>query len=1063
MSDDINTVRYSHPTIISSLQHSLLFAFLILSFLFVGCAGSLHSQVNRLHDQGRYQEALPLAQKSVELSEKIWGVESITYAHELGNLARVYGQLGLELFALPLELTALKIKERIYGPDHPKITTRLHNLSQTYQHLDDHENALYFARRAFKISEKSFGHNHEKFQDSLIRVASIYLDMGKFKKSLSCYEEALKICNKIYGEKHIKIAWVLHQIAWINLQLGNYSIGQKLAKQALDMKIDVLRADHPQMALGYYLLGHAFCVAGDYVSAIRFHKKELALKQKSFGINSPHVASSMNNLAMAYEAIGDYNTALSLFLKSINIAEKILGPYHSSVSRYLNNIGCLYLRMHKYSDAVHAFQRSLDIKNKIHAARVFVTAITMKNLGIAHRRSGNYDKALELGNDSLEIITQTAGDKNPIFASCLDLIATAYKGKGKYDDALTFARKSLLIKEKALNPNHSNICTSLSVLGDIYAAKGDHHESFRQLLRGARILNRNAKSILPAVSSAQRIAYLRKEQEEFSKLMSLVSKHLALDPSALKETLDIWLVRKGMSLETEARFQRALFSSSDAMAMDVFSRLQAARVRLAELTFSTPQNDFEEHKKQLENLSSHKDELEAQLAKISKSFAEKMEKSGVDTQAVAQALPRGSVLVEFVLSDTYDFKTSDIKLQWQPKQYFAFVLHAGQPDRVRLVKLGEAEVIDKAISNLKASVVDTSDLPGAGSNVFCRQLYKLVFEPIVKTLKGVDRVFLSPDGNLNLIPFEVLIDNDGRFLIEDYHLGYLNSGRDVTSINFEGSSKKITNALLLGDPVFDLEFDDVPTDESVHRGPDELRGVRFRSLPNTAEEVQLLAGIMGPNRSRKLLRHDAAERVFFAATRGMKPSVLHLATHGFFLNDNQLESILGTDSLQVMETDSPYQTSSAIRPDFSNLGLYQDPLLRSGLALSGANHALDGRGGPGIVTAEEVLGLPLHNTQIVVLSACKTGLGEVRAGEGVFGLRRTFVQAGAESLVMSMWSIPDRETKELMISFYKNLLTGMARNEALRQAALAEMKIARERYGGPNPLFWGAFVFLGQP
>jgi len=145
----------------------------------------------------------------------------------------------------------------------------------------------------------------------------------------------------------------------------------------------------------------------------------------------------------------------------------------------------------------------------------------------------------------------------------------------------------------------------------------------------------------------------------------------------------------------------------------------------------------------------------------------------------------------------------------------------------------------------------------------------------------------------------------------------------------------------------------------------------------------------------------------------------------------------------------------------------ENPLIRSGIALAGANHALksqDPEKSDGIVTAEKILGLKLRGTDMVVLSACETGLGEVKTGEGVFGLRRAFSQAGAKSLVMSMWSVPDRETKELMVEFYKNIQSGnMNRCQALRKAALKEMKIVKRRYGTTNPLFWGAFVFMGEP
>ena len=141
---------------------------------------------------------------------------------------------------------------------------------------------------------------------------------------------------------------------------------------------------------------------------------------------------------------------------------------------------------------------------------------------------------------------------------------------------------------------------------------------------------------------------------------------------------------------------------------------------------------------------------------------------------------------------------------------------------------------------------------------------------------------------------------------------------------------------------------------------------------------------------------------------------------------------------------------------------YEDPLCHSGIALAGANLALRGKGTEGIVTAEKFLSLPLTGTEIVTLSACQTGLGDISSGEGVFGLRRAIIQAGAKGMVMSLWSVPDTETQELMQAFYENIIKGMSKAQALRQAAWKEREIVRERYVSDNPFFWGAFVYLGE-
>jgi len=191
------------------------------------------------------------------------------------------------------------------------------------------------------------------------------------------------------------------------------------------------------------------------------------------------------------------------------------------------------------------------------------------------------------------------------------------------------------------------------------------------------------------------------------------------------------------------------------------------------------------------------------------------------------------------------------------------------------------------------------------------------------------------------------------------------------------------------------------------------------------------------------------------------PSILHLATHGFFLNDLDLGGFVDEKMGRGVQLVSMLPGLKGKRVKIEN------PLLRSGIALAGANNSLKAGGSEnsdGIVTAEKILGLRLRGTDMVVLSACETGMGEVKTGEGVFGLRRAFTQAEAKSLVMSMWSVPDKETKKFLVEFYWNILSGkMNRCQALRQAALKEMKTVMERYGHSNPFYWGAFVFMGEP
>jgi hypothetical protein len=363
-----------------------------------------------------------------------------------------------------------------------------------------------------------------------------------------------------------------------------------------------------------------------------------------------------------------------------------------------------------------------------------------------------------------------------------------------------------------------------------------------------------------------------------------------------------------------------------------------------------------------------------------------------------------------------------------------------------------------------------------------------VFDPVVPALGGRNQLLMAPDSVLAYLPFEVLPSGDGRRLIDDYRLSYLSCGRDVLRFGTESSGSPDA-PLVMADPDFDLEAP-VARALAVDRPEKPLAGfwsrllrrkmagvaavepkatpavttaphtpgrrsrdltpgtLRFDRLPGTLAEGEAVGRFLGVSPH---LDDDALEGRLKSGCRS--PRVLHLATHGFFLPDQPLDPTRAHPGLM-----------GGVGGEFGRFRgpLPENPMLRSGLALAGANTWLKGGTPPelaedGLLTAEDVSGLDLLSTELVVLSACETGLGHFHVGEGVFGLRRAFVLAGAKTLIMSLWKVPDEPTRELMEDFYRRLLAGEARSEALRQAQLA----LRTKY--PAPYDWGAFICQGDP
>jgi CHAT domain-containing protein len=468
------------------------------------------------------------------------------------------------------------------------------------------------------------------------------------------------------------------------------------------------------------------------------------------------------------------------------------------------------------------------------------------------------------------------------------------------------------------------------------------------------------------------------------------------------------------------------------------------------------------YRERLIKLYSIKDSLETELNVKCTEFRDELHSRKFEVADIAGIIPEGSVLWEFIVYEPIDFqKPGSGGDRIGPPRYLAFTLD--NKGRITLNDLGDATEIDNLISEARKAIYDAREtvysplveesekrLTGVTG-----ELYKRIFEPLTSSLGNNRYIFISPDGQLNLIPFEILPAPDGQYVVEKYEISYLSSGREL--LKFKRKREPGNWALVMADPDFDLSGDRLTrrrervlkqsgiftVEYTPTRGASDCMNKLFPGLPYTQRESMSVVRTLEKNSGLRVESYYGGE-VLEEVLKGMEsaPRVLHLATHGYFCED--LSMVRGRT--------------------------LENPLLRSGLALAGANRLMSTGGvtvdwgEDGILTAFEVSGLNLVGTELAVLSACETGVGEIKNGEGVYGLRRTFQYAGAETILMSLWKVPDRETYRLMSGFYKNWVgEGRRKREALRQSTLTLLNDLRKRYGTAHPLLWGGFILAGNP
>ncbi len=971
----------------------------------------LEKQCSRLEELKNYEEALPVANEIYKISKELYGDEHRNMVRILDTLVLIYLKLGEYSNASFFSKKSLSIKEKVFGPDHPYTAVNLNGLALLYKILGDYEKAEVLYKRALKIREKTLGLDDPDTALSLNNLAQLYDSIGEYTKAEVLYKRALKIREKTLGPDHPSTSSTLNNLAALYDSIGEYTKAELMYTRALKILEKTFGSDHPDTATSLGNLALLYRNIGDYSKAEFLYERALKILEKTLGPDHPFTAIGLNNLAQLYDSIGEYTKAESLYERALKIYEKALGPDHPNTATTLNNLAGLYRTIGDYAKAESLFKRALKIQEKALGPDHPSTAIELNNLAVLYRSIGDYAKAESL-----------------------------------YERALS-------VNENKLGPYHRNTVVILNGLAKLLAALNDFKEAHSLFMQAQAASGKIIDQVMGFTSENQKIKFLATQKDNLEACFSLVAFHLKNNPDAQKDLLDIWLKRKGIILESQKQFQEALVHSDNSEpVLRVFQELSRVRVKLSKLYFSRLEtSDLKLLKNRIAEMENQKEILEAELAKLSQSYSIQRNRKGANSSQVATALPKETVLLEIAKIHQYNFKAIKNEKEWFQANYLVFVLHAGQADRIALIDLGAADIIDSTIQELKYQIKEGQELKAS------KKLYEMVFAKIKPELDQSKEVFISPDGNLSLIPFEILQDPNGRFLIEDYTFNYLSAGRDILGLEKQkGNSQK---SLLIGDPDFDLRVqainlqdqdleNTVPQLTSLKRSV-EMKELHFRRLPGTLKEVQSVRQILGQNGTEIKTGAEAVEQILFQMK---SPKILHIATHGFFLNDKNLPELSD-------------DRGTIIPKSLEGMINIENPLVRSGLALAGANNTLNQKDvdeSQGLLTAEKVLGLNLTNTELVVLSACDTGLGEVQTGEGVYGLRRAFIQAGAKSLVMSMWKVPDTETMELMVQFYKNIKSGMNRCQALRQAALNERKIIIKRYKKDMPSYWGAFLFLGE-
>lgn len=902
----------------------------------------------------------------------------------------------------------------------------------------------------------------------LVTQADGLISDNKYQEAVRLMESAEAICRKPPIRALPDTAGLLNLMAVTHHSLGSYKKALALLKQAIEIRERYSKQQPNELAQTLNNLALLYSLDGDYVRAEPLLRRAI----KIMPADHPEQATYLNSLAGLYRVMGRYREAEPLFKNVLEIRRKSSSPDEPSLAQALNNLGDLYLAWSEYAkaeplllEAASAYDRAIE-KMPEADRRFWVMnyAGTLNNLATLYLENGDGEKAETYFKRALEMYEKSVGPEHPETAKAQKNLAMLYRMKRDYRKSEQMYERARAVYEKTFGAEHRNTRKLLVDWTILHAVSGDIAKAIEVMAKATEISERHLALVIAAGSEDQKREFVATFADETDVILSL---HLRLapgNPEAAQMAMTTILRRKGRILDAMADSIGAVRRRLDPEGQAALNELSAARSRLAKLVIAGPgAGGSAQWQEEAQKLSAEVTRLEAAVSARSAEFGVQTQTATIEN--VRKMIPADAALVEIAAWRPFNPEGKSYDTSYGSERYVAYILR--REGALSYVELGEVSEIEPDVARFRTAL---STPYSRNVKEAARALDEKIMRPVRKLLGETRRVMLSPDGILNLVPFGALADEQNRYLIESYSLSYLTSGRDL--LRFQLNSPERQGAMVIADPQFNAsaaarnrrQASPGSHPSSIRRFPASAV-MSFRPLPGAESEARSLAEILP---GARVLTGPRATEARLKRLAG--PRLLHIATHGFFLDDASLKS--GQGQQQGQGANNPQPPGGAI---------FENPLLRSGIALAGANQLKGGGDEDGILTALEASGLDLWGTKLVVLSACETGVGKAQSGDGVYGLRRALLLAGAECEVMSLWKVDDQATRDLMVEYYQELQRGEGRGESLRRAQIGLMRkpekagseqrgsrlagqaaAGASKAGRDHPYYWASFIQLGR-
>ncbi len=1063
-------------------------------------------------DQGKYAEALPLLEKSYEFRKESLGESDQETLNVMLTLAQVYEAQGQYQKAEKILKKAIQEYETTVGPDDADTLFAKESLASVYKTQDQFDQAESLLKLVLQKKTAALGENDPETIITMSSLAEVYRRMAKYEESETLFLKAVELFKAVAEDDNPDLYQTLGNLALLYQDRGQYPKAEVLYQQVWEYDKNSLGENHPNTIIDLNNLAGIYRLQGKYALAEESFQTALSKIKKVLGDKHPETISIMNNLALLYENQGLFDKADPLYLYALRYSKEVLGETHPTTLALTNNLASLYESQGVFKRSEPLYNTAIQLSEKKYGGNHPRTIASVNNLGYLYLIQQNFDKAAPLFARVLKVWEEQLGERHQKTLKALNNLARVYHKQGRTAQAKKMFIKALKLRKEVLGAEHPDVVRSMVDLASLYLTRGETQEAENMLKEAVALAERilgdkhqytfdalnslaelyessgNLEKalltrqmgfdrrteffnrVLWATGENTRQSYIELHKFEQDRFMTLLTK--IKKPLIGKLALHLSLERKGMLLKIASEIHKIVEMTNSPELADKADLLNRKRKQLASMTLAGPTTETPaEFSKKIIQLENELYELQARLGRASMIYHIASRPITVDD--VFENLDVGDVLIDYI---TYNDGKSDqmIAVVAQSDPEHCFVWWECKNNRIEMVPLGDLKSISEAVSIFRETIQDEDaeeeDLQETGADI-----YALIWQPLEAYIGDKESIYIVPDSSLHLLPFDAVIDENGNYLIENKDLKILSSSRDLSVALLPDAQGEF---MILAGPDFDLDDARVRTKKVAIKGKRSavgrgmrvashgLRSLSFEPLDGAELEGETIKKVSdafdalpgaeneGRNISKVAASGQSGSTIFLKAQAeeqrlrviGSPPKMLHVATHGFFLQSEERlkKRLLSLHRGAAITTPPPGD----------------NPLLRAGLAFAGVNSNAPFLGeidtdNDGVLTAMEVLGLNLSGTQLVVLSACETGVGEIHAGEGVYGLRRAFQEAGVKSVVNSLWPVSDEGTRRLMTSFYKHIFEGVPARKALK---MAQLELLQSEWN--SPYYWAAFVLV---